>query len=151
MIVADANVLIYLVCETSRTGVAGQVRAADAEWAAPALWEAEVLNGLLVMRRAGLLDLEDAVQAWRNAAAATEGRVHACSPTKVLETADRTGLSAYDAHYVVLARALKAYLVTEDKKLLRTCPDVARSMQAFVALPGAPTDAPGTGHLTALM
>ena len=146
MTVADANLLIYLVCETPRTSVARQVRTADAEWAAPALWEAEVLNGLLVMRRAGLLSLEDAVHAWRNASAATAGRVHACNPIKVLETADRTGLSAYDAHYVVLARALGAYLVTEDKKILRACPEVARSMRAFLELHGTSADRPGAAQ-----
>ena len=34
-------------------------------------------------------------------------------------------------------------LVTEDQKILRTCPDVARSMGIFLGLPNEPADKPG--------
>lgn len=142
MIVADANTLLYLVCDTPLTELARQVHAADPAWVAPALWEAEVLNGLLGMRRRGWLDLADAVQAWRCATAALAGRVHASDASAILRTAEETGLSAYDAHYVELARSLGVWLVTEDQQVLRRCPDVARSLRAFLtpegpAVPGA--------------
>lgn len=132
MIVADANVLLHLVCGTQQTDLARRVYDSDAEWAAPVLWEPEVLNGLLVMHRAGLLGLEDAVTAWRNAAMATRGRIHDCNPGSVLKTAEHTGLTAYDAYYVTLARALRVLLITEDKQVLQTCPDVGRSMRDYL-------------------
>ena len=63
MIVVDANIVIYLVCQTPWTDLARQVHSIDGDWIVPALWEAEVLNGLMMMKRGGLLDLEDAVRA----------------------------------------------------------------------------------------
>ena len=132
VIVADANVLLYLVCDTPQTELARRVYAADADWAVPILWEPEVLNGLLVMHRAGLLELEDATTAWRNAAMATAGCVHDCNAGSVLDTAAQTGLSVYDAYYVTLARMLNVPLVTEDKKVRRACSDIARSMRDHV-------------------
>lgn len=54
----------------------------------------------------------------------------------VLRTANETGLTVYDAYYVTLARSLGVLLVTEDGKIKRNCPDVARSLESFVGLPG---------------
>lgn len=42
-----------------------------------------------------------------------------------LETAANESLSFYDASYVALARELGVKLWTEDRELLRKCPDVA--------------------------
>jgi hypothetical protein len=64
--------------------------------------------------------------------------VRKCHGPSVLRTAEVAGLSAYDAHYVALARSLSVRLVTEDGKILRTCPDVALSMQAFLDLEKPP-------------
>ena len=138
MIVADANLLINLVCATPLADMARRIRALDQDWVSPQLWQAEVLNGLLVMHRAGLLSLAEATQAWRNAAAVAVIGVHEGDPADILQTAQDAGLSAYDAHYVCMARALGIPLVTEDRKVLRACPDVARSMQAFLEPPSKP-------------
>lgn len=128
MIVADANLLIYLTCRTPQTELARRVYASDAEWAVPILWEPEVLNALLLMCRAGMLSVDDAVKAWQHAASAVAGRVHGCAASTVLATGEQTGLTAYDAYYVALARTLGVYLITEDKKIRRACPDVTRSL-----------------------
>lgn len=132
MIVADANLLIYFVCDTPRTELARRIRALDPDWVAPWLWEAEILNGVLVMHRAGLMSLADAAQAWRNAAMAMTDIVHDTDPASILAIAHASKLSAYDACYVALARAMEATLVTEDKQILRACPDVARSLKSFL-------------------
>ena len=138
MIVADANLLINFVCATPFSEMARRVKARDSDWVSPHLWKAEVLNGLLTMHRAQLMDLDRAVLAYRNAAAATVVGVHDDDPDAVLTVARDAGLSAYDAHYVSMARALGVFLVTEDKKILRTCPDVARSMRQFLSPPEPP-------------
>jgi len=78
MIVVDANVIIYLVFETSFTQMARQVYHRDPDWIVPELWEAEVLNGLMNELRTGRTRLDNAVQAASNAAALIAGKVHRC-------------------------------------------------------------------------
>lgn len=138
MIVADANLLINYARATPLASTARLVKARDSDWVSPGLWQAEVLNGLLVMHRAGLLDIDRAVLAYRNAAEATVSALHEIRDDAILSAARDTGLSAYDAHYVCMAQALGVPLVTEDKRILRACPDVARSMREFLAPPKPP-------------
>ena len=87
MIVADANLLINFVCATEHAHLARQVREKDPDWMSPGLWRAEVLNGLLVMHRAGLLSVEDATKAWHNAAAATVVGLAQENPAEILRAA----------------------------------------------------------------
>lgn len=47
---------------------------------------------------------------------------------QVLILTDSLHCSAYDCEYVALAKQLSVKLVTEDKKILREFPDVARSL-----------------------
>lgn len=138
MIVADANLLIHYVCGTPLSNTAREVNQQDPDWVSPQLWRAEVLNGLLVMHRAGLMSLDRAVLAYRNAAAVASDPLREENPDAILATAQKAGLTAYDATYVALARSLGVPLVTEDKQILRACPDVARSMRQFLAPPERP-------------
>lgn len=133
MIVADANLIIYLVRESPLTALAREVYARDPDWAVPELWEAEVLSGLMCEVRAGYLDMDDALRASSNAAAVLAGRVHKCDRQAVLHAARAADLTAYDAYYVTLARSLNLNLVTEDRKVVRRCPHVALSMKEFLA------------------
>jgi len=147
MIVADANLLINYVCATPFSDLARRVKAHDPDWVSPHLWKAEVLNGLLIMQRAGLLSLDRAILAFHNAAAATVVGVHGDDPDAILSAAHASKLTAYDATYVVLARSLRFLLITEDKQILRACPDVARSMRQFLSPPQPPPavrEKPGT-------
>lgn len=143
MIVVDANVVIYLVYETSFSPLARSAHAKDSEWAVPELWEAEVLNGLRNELRTGRTRLDDAIRAADNAAAILAGRVHRCDRVTVLRTAAESRLTAYDAYYVALARSLGVVLVTEDKGIRTNCPDVARSLRAFLGLPEELSGPPG--------
>ncbi len=138
MIVADANLLINFVCATPFSEMARRVKAHDSDWVSPHLWKAEVLNGLLTMHRAKLMDLDRAILAYRNAASATVVGVHNDDPNAILKVARDSGLSAYDAHYVCMAHSLGVFLVTEDKQILRACPDIARSMLQFLSPPESP-------------
>jgi len=138
MIVVDANTIIYFVRESPLTSLAREVYGRDAHWVVPPLWEAEVLNGLLREKRAGRISLDEAILAASNAAALLSRNVHECERTAVLRTAEVSGLTAYDACYVVLARSLGVKLVTEDGKIKDRCPDVAQSLRAFLGLPEGP-------------
>ena len=138
MIVVDANVVIYLVFETSFSLLARQVFEADPDWAVPELWEAEVMNGLMNELRAGHVGLKNAIDAAENAASLMAGNVHRCDRATVLRTAHEARLTAYDAYYVALARSLGVKLVTEDGRIKENCRDVAQSLRAFLGLPEGP-------------
>ena len=139
MIVVDANTIIYLVRDTSFTQLAREVYAKDSDWVVPCLWEAEVLNGLLREVRAGHINMREAIEAAANAAAILADRVQACEPAAVLRIAEAARLTAYDTYYVALARSLGVVLVTEDAKIKKNCPDVARSLRAFLRQPEEPS------------
>jgi predicted nucleic acid-binding protein len=138
MIVVDANVIVALVKEGSLTSVARAVYAADADWIVPSLWQSEVLNALLNEVKAGNVTLGGALEAADMAASLLRDRIRDCGASAILTTAHTSKLTAYDATYVVLARTLGLLLITEDKLILRTCPDVARSMRHFLTPPQSP-------------
>jgi len=139
MIVVDANVLLPLLREDALTGMAQSVRATDPEWIMPSLLKIEVVNALLSEVKAGYLALDDAMRAVVMAAELTaEADIQDPLLREILTAARQSGLTAYDATYVVLARSLGVPLVTEDRQILRACPDIARSMRQFLAPPEQP-------------
>ena len=148
MIAVDANVLMPLLREDTLTSMARSVRAADPDWVMPSLLKTELVNALLNEVKAGYLTLESAMQAAGLAGEiVAAARVQDPGLTEILVTARRSGLTGYDATYVVLARSLGLLLITEDRQILRACPDVARSMRQFLSPPQPPPavrEKPGT-------
>jgi predicted nucleic acid-binding protein len=55
------------------------------------------------------------------------------SSDEVLEECARSGVSAYDAEYLVVARKLQIPLLTHDQRLLGAGTRVARTPEAFLA------------------
>jgi predicted nucleic acid-binding protein len=135
MIVVDANVIMALLRETTRTREAQAVFAADPDWIVPALWQYEVLNALLNEVKARHLPLSLAIEVANNAMRLLGDHVRHATPDDILTTAQSAGLTAYDATYVTLAQSLGIVLVTEDQQILRACPNVARSMNQFLSPP----------------
>jgi len=137
MIVVDANVVMALVRETTRTHEARAIYGVDSDWTVPSLWQYEVLNALLNEVKANHLTLPLAIEIIENATSLFCNRIRHIRPDDILTTARAAGLTAYDVTYVALARSLGTVLVTEDKQILHACPDVARTMNQFLAPPGA--------------
>lgn len=98
---------------------------ADREWAAPSILVSELRNALLGYVRRGDLTSEQAKAMHDEAAIALGGRVYEVPGDAVIDTALECGLTAYDAEFVALARALGVALVTMDTAILRGAPDVA--------------------------
>ncbi|MGH8706219.1 MAG: type II toxin-antitoxin system VapC family toxin [Burkholderiales bacterium] len=137
MLVVDANVLLYLVLEGPRQPLAEELRRDDGEWRTSTLAKYEALNALATMRRAAMLGAGEASAALgRIGDFCARAEIRTAAPS-VLEAAHAMAISGYDAHYIVLARALRCPLVSEDGRLRRAAPDVARSMaEAVRALRG---------------
>ena len=135
MIVADANLLVYLVFRGVQTPTARAVAARDAEWAAPPLWSSEVLSALGRYVQRGDVSLADASEMYSGAADAIGDREFEPEPPDVLRLAAASGCSTYDCEYVAVARGLGVPLVTADREVLRAFPGIAMSPEAFVRKP----------------
>lgn len=131
MIVVDTNVIAYSLIEGAGTVLARQVRTIDSDWRIPDLWRYEFLNILATYRRCGGLGSDAALSLWKKAETLFENSSYVTEGTAILKLAGQYAISAYDAHFIALARELGARCVTEDKKLLRLFPDIAVSMKAF--------------------
>ncbi|MFW6313566.1 MAG: type II toxin-antitoxin system VapC family toxin, partial [Spirochaetota bacterium] len=70
----------------------------------------------------------EATKAFTGALATFSSREHEVAPDAALRIALESGLSAYDAEYVALARELGCTLLTNDGRIVREAPDVARQL-----------------------
>jgi predicted nucleic acid-binding protein len=133
VIVADTNLIAYLLIEGQHTEAAEAVLVEDALWAAPLLWRSEFRNVLALYLRQGHLELAAALQYLDEAEALLCGREYQVPSAPVLELTRASGCSAYDCEFVHLAQELGVKLVTSDKRVLRAFPEVAISLQGSAA------------------
>lgn len=132
MIVADTNLAAHLFLDAGWTEQARRIQERDPEWRLPPFWRTEYLNVLWRFASGGILGHGEALRAWRAGVEyMSEGEVDVDGET-VLETAIRYSVTAYDAHFVVLAESLGVPLVTADRKLVRACKGVAISYGTFL-------------------
>ena len=125
MIVVDTNILAYLYLPSELTDRAEQLLACDPQWAAPILWRSELRNVLALYLRKNMLTLEQAFAVQTEAETLLADNQFEVPSLDVLRLAQTSGCSAYDCEFVVLARRLNVRLVTEDRQVLATFPDVA--------------------------
>ena len=117
MIVIDASALVELLLR-SETGVRVERAIGDAALVAPDVVNPEVVQSLRGLERGGKLTSGRASTAIDRLAESDISRV----PTRMLLRevwSLRANLSAYDACYVALARALDCPLLTVDASLTR--------------------------------
>lgn len=131
MIVADTNLLAYMVLPGEHTEAAERVLARDAEWAAPLLWRSELRNVFALYLRREALDIGTAAEAFERAQKTVRGREYAVETMQVLECVERSPCSAYACEFVALAKDLGVSLITSDRRVLREFPSTAISMDEF--------------------
>lgn len=133
MIVVDSNVIVYCWILGGRTAMAQRVRLCDPEWHAPYLWRSEVRSALAGYLWRDAIDAHQAAAVMAAAERALAGCEHLVASAAVLELSGRSRLSAYDCEFVALAQSLAVPLVTEDAAVLRGFPDLAVTMEGFLA------------------
>ena len=143
MIVADANLVLYLLVPGVRTEAAEAVYRRDAAWISPPLCLSEIRNVLLRYVRSGSFSLTTAETMMARAEELLVPHRLEAGSSAVLRRAHASGLSAYDAEYVALAEVLEVPLVTEDRAVLAAARPVTMTPAEFLAgnPPGAPADA----------
>lgn len=131
MIVADTNLVAYLIIEGDRSGVARAAYRRDPDWRLPPLWRAEFLNVLVTTVRAGVHDEAGGLDAWDSAVALFGQSEQEPSGELVYETAFKYGISAYDAQFVALAELTGLTLVTGDRGVARKCKPTAVYLEEY--------------------
>jgi len=132
VIVADTNLLFYLRVGGQHRDMAEAVFRRDPVWAMPVLWRSEFRNALVNLLRIRALALDEAIGFARDAETTMTGREYRVFSHQVLSLASRSGCSAYDCEFVVLAEELSVPLVTSDRGILRAFPQRALSPEAFL-------------------
>lgn len=131
MIIADTNLIVYLLVRGQNTAEAEAVYRKDPKWGAPRLWRSEFRNVLVLYLRRKLLGLPEAVEAMERAEQLMGGQEFEVDSSRVLRLADASGCSAYDCEFVALAQDLGVPLVTSDRELIAEFKPTVASMAAF--------------------
>ena len=132
LIVADTNLIVYLLVRGQETPEAERAYEIDSKWVAPDLWRSEFRNALALYVRNGQLGLDEAVQHMAHAERLVDAGSRPIDSAKVLSLATQTGCSAYDCEYVALAQDLGVTLVTADRKLASKFKPTAVHLRDFV-------------------
>jgi predicted nucleic acid-binding protein len=133
MIVVDSNVIAYLFLQNGKTALAQSAMEKDPIWLCPPLWRSEIRNVLALYVRKGLITLDDARAVVEQAMRLMAGHEQDADSSNVLRLATKSACTAYDCEFVSLASDFGVPLVTVDKQILSQFPDVAISLERFVA------------------
>ncbi len=133
MIVADVNLVAYLLISGEHTEDSRAVLRQDGEWAFPYLWRSEFRNILAMHIQHRGMSLSDASLLWDSAASLARNHEYAVDPQVILKLVASHPLTAYDAEYVALAEYLRVPLITFDHKLQAAAPGTALSAEEFIS------------------
>lgn len=132
MIVADSNLIAYLLIPGDKSALADDVFLKDADWAVPLICRSEVRNILTLYMRHEGMSLSQARTTMEKAEALWQNREFAVPSDDVLDLTFHHTITAYDAEFVVLAKQLGVPLVTFDNPVRKAFPKVAMSAEAFL-------------------
>jgi len=131
VIVADTNLIVYLLVPGQYTEMAEAVFRKDPHWIAPLLWRSEFRNVLIFYLRRGLIGMDEALDTMEQAEELMKGQEFEAESSRVLRLASASGCSAYDCEFAALAQDLGVPLVTADRSLIAKFRPTAVSMRAF--------------------
>lgn len=131
MVVVDANVVAYLLIEGEKTAQARKLWAKDPGWYAPRLLFYELANVFSLLVKQGIVPLDAGLTGLTSGCNLVSMFDREPPAGRILQIASTLSLSAYDASYLTVAEILRAPLVTEDARLLRVAPEIARSLESF--------------------
>lgn len=132
MIVVDTNVIAYLHLPGEHTPLAERLVRRERRWCAPGLWRSEFANILAGYLRRKAITVETALATADAAERRIGGREYRVPLAHVLELVARSECTAYDCEFVALAIALNVPLITQDQRIVRQFPAVARTMEEVV-------------------
>ncbi len=133
MIVVDTNIISYLYISGERSAQAESLLTIDPQWNAPILWRSEFRSVLSQYLRKNLLALDEVLLIIQQAEKLLSDREYEISSAHIMQLVNSSHCSAYDCEFVALAQYLDMTLVTADQKILREFPNVAQSLDSYLA------------------
>lgn len=134
MIVADTNLIAYLLIEMEQTALAQACGERDPVWIAPPVWRHEFTNVLSQYVRTLGLPMDQALRALAAADELIETVSLRGLDEQIIRWSADHGLAGYDAEFVIAAETANVPLVTADKALLKACPGRAVSPRDFAEM-----------------
>jgi len=132
MIVADSNLIAYLLIPGGKSALADEVLLKDADWAVPLICRSEIRNILTLYMRHEGMSLAQARRTMEKAEVLWSSREFAVPSDDVLELTFHHNVTAYDGEFVVLAKQLGVPLVTFDKPVRKAFPTLAITAEEFL-------------------
>ena len=132
MIVADTNIISYLLLPTSYTELVDALYELDSDWVAPLLWKSEFRNVLALYLRKEIITLGKALRLQEKAESIMIHNEFDVSSSQVLALINESNCSSYDCEFVALAHHLNILLVTQDKKVLKEFPSTAITVSDYL-------------------
>ena len=132
MIVADTNIISYLLLPSRYSDSVDTLYKMDSNWAAPTLWRSEFRNVLTLYLRKQIITFGEALQLQEEAESLMSNNEFDISSSRILALTNISNCSSYDCEFVALAQHLSVKLVTQDKKLLREFSDTAISISDYL-------------------
>lgn len=133
MIIADTNIISYLLLPTLYTDSVEKLYEIDPDWSAPILWKSEFRNVMALYLRKKIITLEKAIQLQDTAESIIIQNEYDISSAQVLALIDKSDCSAYDCEFIALANYFNTKLVTQDKQILREFPSTAITVSDFLS------------------
>ncbi|HEV8659467.1 MAG TPA: type II toxin-antitoxin system VapC family toxin [Thermoanaerobaculia bacterium] len=133
MIVVDTNIIAHLFIPSDSSGAAERALQKDGDWIVPRLWRSEFRNILATRLRVRKISLENAINTMTKAEDLLRDHEYEISSATVLAVSHRSGASAYDCEFVVLALQFGIPLLTTDRKLAGTFPQTATSIEDWLS------------------
>ena len=134
MIVVDTNVIAHYFLRGDNDQAVIDVMQKDSEWVAPSLWRSEARNVVMIMHVHGKEDLYELMNRLAMAETHLRTRTIQVRSENVLPIAKESGLTAYDAEFVSAAIELDCKLVTMDRKILSSYPQIAFHPMTWLSL-----------------
>lgn len=132
MIVADSNLIAYLLIPGDKSALADEVLLKDADWAVPLICRSEIRNILTLYMRHEGMSLTQARRTMEKAEVLWSSREFAVPSDDVLELTFHHNITAYDGEFVVLAKQLGVPFVTFDKPVRKAFPTLAITAEEFL-------------------
>lgn len=132
MIAVDTNVIAYYWIKSEFSELAERLFEKDNDWVAPYLWRSELRNVLSLYYRNNLLSEKDAILTMKKGQDFIKNKEHSVSTEKIFDYITKSTLSSYDCEFVSLAKDLNVSLITSDKKIISSFPDIAISLSTYV-------------------
>lgn len=133
MIVVDTCIAFHLFNESDCHEMAEELLENDPIWIIPPIWQDEygnILTKMAVKEKRSAIEVQahylEMLQHLKN-------NEVIINKSDALQLAITKKISFYDANFVALARYKNVWLVTEDREIVKKCPEYAMTLNQFLS------------------